>query len=92
MLLLSSAESLQHHFFSFFSALRVSNSLDPDPDQHSVRPDLGANCLHRLSADDKLTVTLCLLVAYDHNLCKQIGPICLTPDGIPERIFSKKVD
>ena len=67
----------------------MSNSLDPDPDQHSVRPDMGANCLHRLSADDKLTVTLCLLVAYDHNLCKQIGPICLTPDGIPE---SKKVD
>ena len=27
--------------------------LDPDQDQHSVGPDLGANCLQRLSADDK---------------------------------------
>ena len=25
--------------------IRVSNSLDPDQDQHSVGPDLGSNCL-----------------------------------------------
>ena len=29
------------------------NSLDPDQDRHSVDPDLGTNCLQRLSADDK---------------------------------------
>ena len=29
----------------------VSNSLDPDPARHYVGPDLGPNCLQRLSAD-----------------------------------------
>ena len=38
---------------SFRSTIRVSNGLDPDQDVHSVRPDLGSNCLQRLSADDK---------------------------------------
>ena len=33
--------------------LSVSNSLDPDQDRHSVGPDLGSDCLQRLSADDK---------------------------------------
>ena len=28
------------------------NSLDPDQAQHFVGPDLGPNCLQRLSADD----------------------------------------
>ena len=31
----------------------MSNCLDPDQDQLSVGPDLGPNCLQRLSADDK---------------------------------------
>ena len=31
----------------------MSNSLDPDKDYHSVSPDLGPNCLQRLSADNK---------------------------------------
>ena len=30
----------------------VSNSLDPDQVRHYVGPDLGPNCLRRLSADD----------------------------------------
>ena len=34
---------------SLTNTIRVSNSLDPDPDG----PDLGPNCLQRLSADDK---------------------------------------
>ena len=29
-----------------------SNSLDPDHDRQNVGPDLGPNCLQRLSADD----------------------------------------
>ena len=29
-----------------------SNSLDPDQARHYVGPDLGPNCLQRLSADD----------------------------------------
>ena len=31
----------------------MSNSLDPDQAQCFVGPDLGPNCLQRLSADDK---------------------------------------
>ena len=31
----------------------MSNCLDPDQDRHFVGPDLGPNCLQRLSADDK---------------------------------------
>ena len=27
----------------------MSNSLDPDQDRHAVGPDLGPNCLQRLS-------------------------------------------
>ena len=33
------------------NTFRVSNSLDPDQAQHFVRPDLGPNCLQRLSAE-----------------------------------------
>ena len=38
-------------FFLFFSGniSRVSSSSDPD---HAIGPDLGPNCLQRLSADD----------------------------------------
>ena len=32
--------------------IKVSNSWDPDQAGHSVWPDLGPNCLHKLSADD----------------------------------------
>ena len=30
----------------------MSNSLDPDQAQHFVKPDLGPNCLQKLSADN----------------------------------------
>ena len=30
----------------------MSSSLDPDQDRYSVGPDLGPNCLQRLTADD----------------------------------------
>ena len=30
----------------------MSNSFDPDQERHFVGPDLGPNCLQRLSADD----------------------------------------
>ena len=38
---------------SFRNTIRVSNSLDPDQDQHFVGPDLDPNCLPRLSVGDK---------------------------------------
>ena len=53
MLLLWSANFLKKITFSensFWSTIRVSNSLDPD----QVSPNLGPNCLIRLSADDKI--------------------------------------
>ena len=34
-----------------FKTIRVSKSLDPDQARHFVGPDLGPNCLQRLSAD-----------------------------------------
>ena len=37
---------------SFRNTYRVSNRLDPDQAWHYVRPDLGQNCLQKLSADD----------------------------------------
>ena len=44
----------------FRNIIGVSNSLDPDQAQHFVGPDLGPNCLQKLSADDtsKLRVNL----------------------------------
>ena len=38
--------------FSKNSFITVSNSLDPNQAQHFVGPDLGPNCLQRLSQDD----------------------------------------
>ena len=38
---------------SFKNNIRASNCLDPDQDVHSFSPNLGPNCLHRLSTDDK---------------------------------------
>ena len=37
---------------SFRNPIRVSNSLDPDQARLFVGPDLGPNCLHKLSAED----------------------------------------
>ena len=37
---------------SLGKTIKVSNSLDPDQARRSVGPDLGPNCLQRLSADD----------------------------------------
>ena len=37
----------------FFQYYQVSSSLDPDQARQIVGPDLGLNCLQRLSADDK---------------------------------------
>ena len=33
--------------------MSISNRLDPDYARHFVGPDLGPNCLQKLSADDK---------------------------------------
>ena len=42
----------------------MSNGLDSDQDRQSVGPDLGPNCLQRLSADNKN----CLLAREEFNI------------------------
>ena len=51
---LSSANFFQNQLFQKILSWipSVSNSLDPDQARHFVGPDLGPNCLQRLSADD----------------------------------------
>ena len=51
---LSSADFFQNQLFRkiLLGIPSVSNSLDPDQVRHVVGPDLGPNCLQRLSADD----------------------------------------
>ena len=48
--LLSSADYFPNHLFR--KILSLSNRLDPDQARHFVGPDLGPNCLQKLSADD----------------------------------------
>ena len=55
MVLLSFADFFFKINLNFFyrNTTRESNSLDPDQELCSVCPDLGSNCLPRLSGDDK---------------------------------------
>ena len=51
----SPANFFQNQLFrkkSLTNTIRVLNSLDPDQARHFVGPDLGPNCLQKLSADD----------------------------------------
>ena len=41
----------------FFNTIHVSNTLNPDQARHFVGPDLGPNCLQRLSADNKVALS-----------------------------------
>ena len=69
MLLLSSADFFKNN-------IRVSNGLDPDQDQHSVSPDLGPNCLQRLSADDNENQKHCLPALQDScEICYTVNPV-----------------
>ena len=55
MFFLSSADFFQIQFFLkklFRNTIRVSNSWDPNQTRRFVGPDLGPNCLQKLSADD----------------------------------------
>ena len=57
---MSSADFFNNFFYnfsknSFRNTIRVSNSLSPDQAQHFIGPDLGPNCLQKLTADDTRT-------------------------------------
>ena len=45
---------------SFRNTIRVSNSLDADQARLFVGPDLGPNCLQRLSPDETSSVGRCV--------------------------------
>ena len=65
---------------------RVSNSLDPDQDQHSVGPDLGPNCLQRLFADDNVLSVL----IWVQTVCKgyqQMKKVAVSTEGAREPKF-----
>ena len=47
------------------NTIRVSNSLNPDRARHKVGPDLGPNCLQRLSADGTSRLRVNLFPACD---------------------------
>ena len=42
----------------------MSSSSGPDQDRHSVGPDLGLNCLQRLSGNDKTIQTKLKAIPY----------------------------
>ena len=47
----------------------MSNRLDPDQARHFVRPDLGPNCLQKLSADDTRRELKCIpAIHVEHSL------------------------
>ena len=53
---------------SFRNTIRVANSLDPDQARHFVGPDLGPNCLQKISADNSSrqfeSVRMCLVSGF----------------------------
>ena len=49
LLIFFSKSSFSKNYFE--STIRLSNSFDPDQVRHLIGPDLGPNCLQRLSAD-----------------------------------------
>ena len=73
----------------------MANILDPDQDQHSIGPDLGSNCLQRLSADDSsrqrlkfLYASFVLFQVYsDRNevLAKVFALISARDENIPKK-------
>ena len=55
----------------------MSNSLDPDQARRFVGPDLGSNCLSRLSADD----TGRQRVKASYQLLKLCSSVCVGPQA-----------
>ena len=77
---LSSADFFKINFLEncFSNNIRVSNTLDPDQARHFVGPDLGPNCLQRLSADDTsffpINENLVICVFSWYTKAQQIAP------------------
>ena len=63
---------LSSAYFFIIYPFRVSNSLDPDQAPHCLGPDLGPDCLPRLSADhtSRQRVTVGVVFGKVNNGCK----------------------
>ena len=58
----------------------MSNGLDPDQEPHSIVPDLGPNCLQRISTKGDLTFRMPNSLDPDQdrqNVGPDLGPNCL---------------
>ena len=69
----------------------MSNSLDPDQARHFLGPDLGTNCLKKLSADgtpDHVTIMIiCLLYAFFLTFSLILKPVLVfNPEKLRERL------
>ena len=63
----------------------MSNSLDPGQDRCSVSPDLAANCLQQLSADDSETnVNQCMPLG-EKNRSKFVKYLLRLYEGCPRK-------
>ena len=74
MLLLSFAGFFSKIIFSkssFRNTINVSNGLDTDQDPQYIRPDLGQNCLQKLSADNKICRYLAFFKHRHMTLCSK---------------------
>ena len=58
-----------------------STSFDPDQTQNFVRPDLGPNCLHRLSADNTISAEL-ISEKYYYTIGLHTGARCKSDNGL----------
>ena len=47
----------------------MANRLDPDQARHFVGPDLGPNCLQRLSAQSRQSETSVMITVYSYGSC-----------------------
>ena len=52
----------------------MANSLDPDQARHFIRPDLGPNCLQRLSADDTRSQKVKTEISLSDSIFLQLSP------------------
>ena len=73
---------------SIRNTIRVSNGLDPDQDRHTVSPDLGPNCLQKLSVTSKKRINGRIIKLF---ACLVIFPDSLSSADIFQNYFFHKI-
>ena len=70
----------------------MSNSLDPDQDRQFVSPDLGPNCLQRLSADNKSRLLIIVITTImEINLLLKVPGSHWISIGVPDGQYRPKL-